>query len=227
MIRVHVVCEGQTEEMFVNEVLAEYMLPHGVSLRPSLIGKPGRKGGNVNQGRLIGDIGNRLRSDTGAYCTSIFDYYGLPQNFPGKPAADRQGTSAEKARVLLQALQDELEAAIGTDLARRFIPYVQMYEFESLLFSDTDGLARGINQVHLSDQFRAIRDAFPTPEDINDDPLTAPGKRIKACYPGYDKVYLGSLAALEIGIESIRSACPLFSRWIAVLESLGESRTGL
>ena len=48
MIRVHVICEGQTEEMFVNELLAPAMLPKGIQLIPALVGKPGHKGNAVN-----------------------------------------------------------------------------------------------------------------------------------------------------------------------------------
>ena len=78
---------------------------------------------------------------------------------------------------------------------RRFIPYVQMYEFEGLLFSDTLALAKGVNQGRLVDRFKIIRDQFDTPEEINDSPETAPSKRILNLFPEYDKPLHGSLAA--------------------------------
>jgi hypothetical protein len=87
MIRVHIICEGQTEEMFVNEVLAESFAVQGVYLIPSLIGKPGHKGGNFRFERLLTDVRVRLLGDAGAYCTTFFDFYGLPANFPGKNEA--------------------------------------------------------------------------------------------------------------------------------------------
>ena len=39
MTRVHVICEGQTEETFINEILAPSLATKGVFLLPSLIGK--------------------------------------------------------------------------------------------------------------------------------------------------------------------------------------------
>jgi hypothetical protein len=35
----------------------------------------------------------------------------------------------------------------------RFIPYLQLHEFEGLLFSDPSAFARGINQANLAGQF--------------------------------------------------------------------------
>ncbi len=110
--------------------------------------------------------------------------------------------------------------AIGDQALRRFIPYVQMHEFEGLLFSDADAFAKGLNQTGLELSFRQIRDQFATPEDINDSPITAPSKRIKAAFSQYDKVLHGSLAALEIGLPSIRQQCPLFNGWLTTLEVL-------
>jgi hypothetical protein len=39
--------------------------------------------------------------------------------------------------------------------------------------------------------------------------------------PGYEKVVYGSLAALEIGLETIRTECRLFAEWLAIMETLG------
>ena len=89
MIRVHVICEGQTEEMFVHELLREPFQARGIALVPALIGKPGHKGGNLRLERLCLDVRNRLLGDTTSYCTTFFDYYGLPAGFPGRQAASR------------------------------------------------------------------------------------------------------------------------------------------
>lgn len=58
MIRVHVICEGQTEEAFVNELLMEPFLALGIYLLPALIGKPGHKGGNFKFERLLHEVRN-------------------------------------------------------------------------------------------------------------------------------------------------------------------------
>jgi hypothetical protein len=69
----------------------------------------------------------------------------------------------------------------------------------------------------LQQELQRIRDQFESPEHINNNPDTAPGKRIKALITEYDKVIYGSLVALEVGLEGIRQECPLFDRWVEAL----------
>ena len=225
MIRLHVICEGQTEEMFVNEVLAAY-LGRQMDLRASRVGKPGRKGGDVRFSRLLHDVRQRLLGDRSAYCTTFFDFYGLPPKFPGRSAARRKRNHWEKGACVVQAMTVELQNQMGDEPMRRFIPYVQMYEFEGLLFSDPDGLSEGINARALANRFREIREAFATPEEINDDPRTAPSRRIQGLFPEYEKPLHGTLAAIEIGLGKIRQQCPLFDSWVRRLQSLIERDSG-
>ena len=93
-----------------------------------------------------------------------------------------------------------------------------MHEFEGLLFSDTGKFAAGIGRPELSKDFQAIRAQFSTPEEINDSPVTAPSKRIVKLIPEYNKPIMGSLAALEIGLDAIRQECPFFRAWLERLE---------
>lgn len=220
MIRVHVVCEGQTEEMFVSQVLAEGFEAQGIYLVPALIGKPGHKGGNVRFERVLTDVQKRLLGDRKAWCTTFFDFYGLPEAFPGKAEASSLHDANQKAECLQQAMTVGLRGKIGNDAMRRFIPYVQMYEFEGLLFSRPAQLAIGIGQSGLSAQFQHIRDSFYTPEEINNSPVTAPSKRILNLFNGYEKPLHGSLAALEMGLPAIRGECPRFDAWLKKIEAL-------
>lgn len=220
MIRVHVICEGQTEEMFVNEVLAEPLRAKGIELYPSLVGKPGHKGGNFRYERLFADIEKRLLGDTSSYSTAFFDFYGLPERFPGKSEAKELGTSEEKASVMRGALEAKLSSNLSEEAMRRFVPYIQMYEFEGLLFSNPECLAKSVDCENKVDKFQEIRDAFDSPEDINNSPQTAPSKRIQKLCIGYDKVIHGSLAAMDIGLDAIREECPIFDRWLNELEAL-------
>jgi hypothetical protein len=220
MIRIHVICEGQTEEMFINEVLAPAFHHLNIYLVPALIGKPGHKGGNFRFERLLTDVEKRLLGDRQAYCTTFFDFYGLPEAFPGKNEASSKETMDAKADCLLEAMTDKLRQKLGDEVMRRFIPYVQMYEFEGLLFSCPTRLAQGINQPALEAKLLRIRNDFDTPEAINNSPLTAPSKRLQNLYEGYDKPLHGSLAAIEIGLPVIRSQCSRFNAWIKCMESL-------
>jgi Domain of unknown function (DUF4276) len=80
-----------------------------------------------------------------------------------------------------------------------------MHEFEALLFSDCSAFANSIGRGDVAPGFQAIRDAFNSPEEINDSPLTHPSKRIVDLIPAYQKPILGNIAAIEIGCQRMRS----------------------
>ncbi|SOY77703.1 conserved hypothetical protein [Cupriavidus taiwanensis] len=222
MTRVHVICEGQTEETFVTEVLADAFVQKEIYLIPALIGKPGHKGGNLRFQRLLTDVRNRLLGDPSAWCTTFFDYYGLPADFPGKDDAETKGTTDGRAECLLEEMSAQLERHLGVEAMRRFIPYIQMYEFEGLLFSHPKGLADALGQPALDAEFQSIRNAFDSPESINNSPVTAPSKRIMKHFSAYDKPVYGSIAALEIGLSTIRNECRRFDEWLNQIEALAK-----
>lgn len=219
MTRVHIICEGQTEEMFIAEVLAPEFLRHQIYLLPALIGKPGHKGGNLKFERLLTDVRARL-GDSSAWCTTFFDFYGLPPNFPGKQQALQQTPIAQKAACITQALTAALSDKIEANALRRFIPYVQMYEFEGLLFSAPTQLARACNNPGLGLRLQEIRDQFATPEEINNSIYSAPSKRILQFHPGYVKPLQGTIAAQAIGLDVIRKECRLFNQWLEKISAL-------
>lgn len=219
-VNVHVICEGQTEEAFIKELLVEPFAVRGIYLFPSLIGRPGHKGGNFKFARLYSDVEKRLLEDRDCYCTTFFDFYGLPESFPGKAQATTQQGIENKSAILMLAMCEQLTIQIGEDAMRRFIPYVQMYEFEALLFSDPARMAAGMDQTQLSNDFHSIASQFDSPEHINNSPQTAPSKRIENLVQGYEKPLLGTLAALEVGLGQMRQQCRLFDSWLQQLEAL-------
>ena len=99
-------------------------------------------------------------------------------------------------------------------------PYIQVHEFEGLLFSNVDAFVSVLPDAPVV-ELRSIRSAFGTPEDINDNIMTAPSKRIKTLIPHYQKTLDGTELALEIGLEAIRDECPRFDAWMRRLEFLG------
>jgi len=166
------------------------------------------------------DIINHLNEDPGCIATTMVDYYGLPREWPGRATASAL-TSTERAPCVEKALLDDLIHEMGRRLKpRRFVPFVVMHEFEGLLFSDCAAFSKGIGRPSLERDFRTIRDQFTNPEEINDSALTAPSKRVKALVPGYEKPLFGVMAALEIGLASIRAECPHFNDWLEKLEAL-------
>jgi len=217
--RIKIIVEGQTEESFVENVLAPILWPNEIYVTPILLGVPGHKGGNVSYARVKRDILLHLRQDPNAYCSTMLDLYGLGSGFPGLPLQPNQ-TGLQKAQVIEQAIYRDIVASIPDHQPeRRFYPYLQVHEFEGLLFSDPDAFARGLGQQLLSGQLHAIRNAFATPEDINDDPNLAPSKRVAGVYRSYRKVIEGTLAAQEVGVQMMRQQCPHFHQWVSGLEA--------
>jgi len=214
MIRMYVICEGPTEEMFIKDVVSAWFNPKDISLIPISIG------GNVSYQRLFKHLQNLLLRDKTSYCTTFFDFYGSREDFPGKQAANEKSNITEKAGCLLSGFSAKLQSDLGAEPLRRFIPYVQMYEFEGLLFSDTKAFADGINQQRLKNNLADIRIKFTTPEHINNSCETAPSKRIIKLFPEYEKPLHGTLAALEIGLDAIRKECLLFDAWLKQIEAL-------
>lgn len=226
MKRLLIHVEGETEETFVNEVLRKHLCDHGYeSVGARLIGNARlrqRRGGIRAWSSVRADIVKHLREDLGSLATTMVDYYALPtsgdKTWPGRDRATVASFS-QKAITVEQALQSDLATVMGDNFNQsRFIPFVIMHEFEGLLFSDCDAFSKGICRPEMKDDFQAIRDEFNTPEEINDSPFTAPSKRVLNLIPNYEKPLLGTLAVLEIGLDTIRTECPHFNDWLTFLE---------
>ena len=83
-IHIVVVCEGETEETFVNNILAPNLGNKGVFVTPTLVNS---QGGNLKGQRVLRYLRNTLRTRQNAYVTTFFDLYGLPPDFPGQVEA--------------------------------------------------------------------------------------------------------------------------------------------
>ena len=222
MIRIHVVVEGPTEESFVKSVLAEAFWPRQIFLTPIILGRPGHKGGRTDYARVKKDVMTQLKQDHSAYCSTMLDFYGIGKGFPGmSPSANLP--SRDKVKQIEQEVKADICAAIP-DLRCdvRFVPYLQLHEFEGLLFSNPQTFASAIGKPHLAGDFERIRRGFATPEDINDDPNTAPSRRVLEAYPAYSKVLDGTRAARAVGIDRMKQECLHFREWMERLEALAE-----
>jgi hypothetical protein len=134
-----VLVEGQTEERFVNECLAPYLLDKGLILeRPTIVatkrvaGGPHFKGGISSHGQVQRDLQRLLHNGHASVITTVFDYYALPKDFPGM--RDRPSESP-RSRV------DHVEAAWAAAVAdRRFVPHLALHEFETWVYADPSRL---------------------------------------------------------------------------------------
>jgi uncharacterized protein DUF4276 len=224
MTRVYIVVEGLTEESFIKDVLAHTLWPRQIYLTPIIVGPPGHKGGNTNYARVKRDVVVLLKQDPTAYCSTMLDFYGLGEGFPGSPSPIGL-SNIEKVTRIEQAMKADLIAEVENRRPdTRFLPYLQLHEYEGLLFSDPAAFATAIGQRHLAQQFENVRREFATPEDINDDAMTAPSKRVLGVYPSYRKVLHGTLAARAVGIQRMQQECPHFREWVEQLEVLPRDR---
>lgn len=224
MTRISVVVEGPTEGSFVQQVLAPLLWASQIYLTVTILGVPGHKGGRTNYARVKKDVLRRLKEDRRAYCTTMFDFYRLGRGFPGTPLPATLSNVDKVIRLELAMKEDIVGEAPDLRPDVRFLPYLQLHEYEGLLFSDPEELANGIYQSHLAAEFRAIRQSFPTPEDIDDGQETAPSKQVLRLCPSYNKVLDGTRAASAVGIEAMRRECPHFRSWLEGLGKLGEKQ---
>jgi hypothetical protein len=208
-VRLNFLVEGQTEETFVTDVLAPHLLPLGIHANPYCLR------GIKKYPTIKREVQTWLK-DKRAYLTTMFDLYALPNDFPKRSATQSQRNPHIKVATL--------ETAFFEDIGNKnFIPYIQLHEFEALLFSnieDTDAELKTFTKVSKLDQLSAIRNKFESPEHINEGVTTAPSKRLKSLYPTYEKPLGGVLAALKIGLPKLRSECKHFDSWISKLEKL-------
>ena len=230
MPRLFLFVEGQTEETFANIVLKPHLVDFQVYLQKAILIAHARRHGKVHRGGVIryapikDDVSRFLKHQKAddVFFSTMIDLYALPKDFPGFSAA-------EPLRNRPRDRVDSLETAFAKDVAderSRFIPYIQLHEFEALLFADIskfetvyEGRRKEIEEL------RSIADGHESPELIDDGVLTAPSKRIIDRIPRYenDKVAVGPTLAQKIGLDVIRSKCPHFHQWVERLERLGQS----
>ena len=214
---VDVICEGQTEVKFIKEVLGPYLLLKGINMIPILISKKGQKGGDVRFCRAINDIGNSLQKRSSPLVSTFVDYYGIKE-WPGKDNVLPHSTPEQIANTLNQATKDAICAEYDVfNPQNRFIPFVMVHEFEALLFSNSEVLARNLHVNQEIVDF--VLSECGSPERINNSPLTAPAKRLELwCNGQYGKTTEGIAIAKEIGVDRMRMKCPLFDAWLLELE---------
>ncbi|XAK45953.1 DUF4276 family protein [Campylobacter coli] len=89
IVRCYVICEGQSEEKFINETLGSYFHNANIYLTPLTIPtSKGHKGGALAYDRVVNFIVKKLKQDPQAFITTMFDYYGLDDEFLKENKAD-------------------------------------------------------------------------------------------------------------------------------------------
>ena len=216
------VCEGQTEETFVKRILGPFLWSRNVFLQPRLI-RTSRysKGGALKGSRVLRFLRNTLRERHNIYVTTFFDLYGLPSDFPGQQAAATDSDPLDRA-VAVEAQLHEEAVQMAKCRDERFLPHIQPYEFEALVFSKTERFAEvePAWQTYLP-RLATIRNSAGSPEHINDGPDTHPAARLQHLLrPRYNKLRHGMAVCGLVGLDSIRAECSHFDSWLTRMETL-------
>ena len=197
MTRLGISVEGATEREFVSRVLR----PHLALFQVAVTAVDLR--GNVSLDKIRGALPALLGQFD--HVSTLYDFYG----FKGRGARN----------------VDEVEAAIGAlanaEQRARLIPYVQMYEFEALLFAAPQEASQWLqgSAAQLAEMQQMVR-RCGSPERVNDSVETSPSHRMKKLFPGYDKKLHGPEIIDLAGLAMIRGECPRFNAWVTRLERL-------
>lgn len=233
LIRLHIVVEGQTEESFVNEVLALELGAHGIFIDAHRM-TTGRKHGSTFRGgwdsykKLQRDLALWMKQDQSpdARFSTMVDLYGLPLDFPGYEDCRLIVDPDERVECLEDHLGRDVNEQLGGDWAHRFIPYIQLHEFEALLFADPRRFLAAFPEADVViERLQEIRAKCGGPERIDAGDTTAPSKRILQLLPEYSKVVSGVVIVKQIGLGILRQECPHFGKWIAKLLDLAPHAT--
>jgi|SRR5690554_1215638 len=216
MIRaIYIICEGQSEEEFVNGILRPYFNSQQIyDVRSILMTtSKGHKGGDVKYDRLKFNIDKLLNRETDILVTTFIDFFRLKNDFPKFEDAQAIQNKIQRVQFLEQAL------AVAIDNPR-FIPYIQLHEFEGLLFASKDGFEflPDLKPANLKSLLSAVNEK-ENPEELNDGELTAPSKRLEQLIPGFDKnkPFYGGLIAEVNTIGAVLDRCLRFKTWVETL----------
>lgn len=197
MVRIGVSVEGPTEERFIKLVLAPYLMLKGIDIIPISMG------GAVNVDRVRSEL--KKMANSFHFVTTFYDFYGFQKKQNNETKASLEG---------------RIQSAVHANVQPKLVPYVQMYEFEGLLFSCADSMEAELDENGVSAWCESILNDFNgDPEKINNSVETAPSKRLEK-KTGYRKTTHGPNIAKEIGIDRIREKCEGFNQWLTGLESL-------
>jgi len=219
-LRLYITVEGQAEKAFADLALKPYLAHYNIEVKPRVVltnRKLGKRGGILDFAKIEGDLRRLMKQDghPEARFTTMLDLYALPHEFPGWSEAQKKTLPRERVTALEEALYLNFKDT-------RFYPYIQLHEFEALLYCDLGELQRRLSDSASGIAALQKEVSHLQPEEINEGATTAPSKRIIKHCPVYErsKVRVGAPAASAIGLSKLRASCPHFDQWLTKLEQL-------
>ena len=150
--------------------------------------------------------------------TTMVDFYRLPSDFPGFAESSSAASRIEQVEMLEQAFKMDVEKTQAR-IFDNLIPYIQLHEFEALIFSSFDGFEEVFERSEMDYKgLKEVISGYPNPEEIDNSPDTAPAARLKALIPGYNKVLNGVSIIKGTGIDTVLERCPHFRAWVEKLK---------
>ena len=211
MKRVIIICEGETEREFCKHVLAPHLICDNIFIQTPLIKRS--MGGIVKWSNLKKEIEMYLM-ESNVLVTTLIDYYGLYQkyNYPDWV----EGEKIPDKNLRMDFLENAMRVDIAEPVRHRFIPYLQLHEFEGLLFNDIQLFYEHVPKDELIGiaELKNTFAEYDNPEMINNNKETSPSNRLKRIIKGYNKPIYGHYFAEIIGIDRIRTKSPRFNQWI-------------
>lgn len=227
----NVLCEGQTETEFAKRMLAPYLRE-----RTGIITKV-RTLITSHEKKSVGGISNfnQVKNDLNACCqeasvnskfevywyTTMLDFYGLPSDFPAYLSAIQKTDHYESVAEIEQAMKADLS------FCPHLIPYIQLHEFEALVFCGLEYLQNEYprRKKEIQELSRVLESHEGNPELINHGANTAPSKRIlqaieKKKTDHYNKPKMGVEVTKSVGIDRLMERCPHFKDWVEKLLDL-------
>lgn len=132
MKKLIIICEGKTELLFCSVILEPYFRQINIQIEYPLISHS--NGGIVKWAHLKPQIETNLIIDSTCFVTTFIDFYGIYEHhdFPDW----RQSLTEPSKSIKMDILENGMRNSIASNLQSRFIPYIQLHEFEALIFSD-------------------------------------------------------------------------------------------
>ena len=220
MKRLVIIAEGETEESFVNNILCPYFCSKGLYNTIQCFKTKHSHGGVSKYSHIKKDILNTIY-EKDVVVSMMIDFYRLPSDFPGFNDLKATQTHQEQANLLETRIKKDLEDS-QNQLFHNFIPYIQLHEFEALVFASISGIDSLFERSEMDyNGLMNVIQQYPNPEDINNHPDTAPSVRLKKLISGYNKVLHGIDIINTVGMAELLVKCPRFKTWIeSMVEAL-------
>lgn len=223
----NVLCEGATEELFVKRVLKEHLAVHGIVVKTRLLQTNRRlnvRGGILSYPQVRGDLHlwfreNLARKSEEHHYTTMIDLYALPYDFPAYRDAAQIRDAYLRVEKLEEALQEDVDMS-------GFIPYIQLHEYEALVFCGLEFLPDYYPKaVSVVKNLRKALEKFSgNPELLDGGRETSPSRRLikeladARCH--YEKTKAGVEIVLRVGLSALRERCRHFDMWVRRLEEI-------